>query len=363
MSVQAILARPAGTPPPAWDAEVDDVLICRAVHDETHDVRTFVFSAPEPRLFHFRPGQFLTFEFQIGGESVHRCYTLASSPTRPNTIAITVKRVPGGPVSNWLHDTLKVGGAIRALGPMGEFTCADHPAAKYLFLSAGSGVTPLMSMARAHHDLASDADIVFIHSARSPADIVFRDEVALMERVRSGFRAAAICETAGDGWAGLTGRLGQQQLDQLAPDFREREIFVCGPAGYMEAAKAMLVAAGFDMTRHHEESFDFATLNAAEPELAEPAAASTETQYTISFANSGRTVTCGPDTFVLDAARAAGMRLPSSCTKGMCGTCKSKMVAGAVNMTHAGGIRQREIDQGMILLCCSRPTSDLIIER
>jgi ferredoxin len=87
------------------------------------------------------------------------------------------------------------------------------------------------------------------------------------------------------------------------------------------------------------------------------------TQYTIEFTRSGRSITCAADTFILTAANNAGVRLPCSCTKGMCGTCKSKLVSGSVDMKHNGGIRQRDIDQGMILTCCSRPTSDLVIDR
>lgn len=90
---------------PVWNAD-DSVLVCRHVRDETHDVKTFVLASTSPRLFRYRPGQFLTFAFEIGGMTVHRCYTIASAPTRPHTVSITVKRVPGGPASNWLHDNL-----------------------------------------------------------------------------------------------------------------------------------------------------------------------------------------------------------------------------------------------------------------
>src|SRR5918993_6072970 len=131
-----------------WDSETDDVLVCRAVRQETHDVRTFVLAPRDPRLFAYKPGQFLTFTFEIGGETIHRCYTISAAPTRPHAVSITVKRVPGGPVSNWLHDNLKPGSTLKAVGPMGEFTHVDHPGGKYLFLSGGSGITPSMSMAR-----------------------------------------------------------------------------------------------------------------------------------------------------------------------------------------------------------------------
>ncbi len=355
-------------PPPLWDPEVDDTLVCRAVRRETHDVMTFVFEAAEPRRFAYRPGQFMTFEFEVEGRVISRCYTIAASPMRPYRISITVKRTQGGAVSGWLHDTLRPGMSVKTLGPMGDFTCAAHPAAKYLFLSAGSGITPLMSMTRAHHDLASAADVAFVHSARSPADLIFRDELTLMARERPALRVTAICETdaADEPWGGYRGRIDLARLELIVPDFREREVFVCGPSPYMAGVRAMLADAGFDMARHHQESFDFAELLAEDPgaiELTEAPAEAAARTYKVEFTTSRRAIDCPDDRFVLDAAKAAGMRLPSSCTKGMCGTCKSRLVSGTVEMTPAGGIRQREIDQGLILICCSKPTSDLVIER
>jgi glycine betaine catabolism B len=352
-----------------WDSETDDVLVCRAVRQETHDVRTFVLAPRDPRLFAYKPGQFLTFTFEIGGETIHRCYTISAAPTRPHAVSITVKRVPGGPVSNWLHDNLKPGGTVKALGPMGEFTCFDHPAEKYLFLSGGSGITPLMSMARTFHDLALPRDVVFVHSARTPADIIFRAELDGMARHAPAFRFVPVCEAdaPAEAWGGFRGRLSRAMLEQIAPDFREREIFVCGPSPYMAAIRAMLREAGFDMSRHHEESFNFEELSGAEQaaviEAEAAEAAPAKRMFRVEFARTRRVIECPEDMFVLEAARKAGIRLPSSCTKGLCGTCKSKLVSGTVEMKHAGGIRQREIDAGMTLLCCSKPTSDLVVER
>ena len=356
--------------PARFDADEDDLLVCRQVRAETHDVRTFVFAARNPRLFRFKPGQFMTFDWPIGEEPVQRCYTIASSPSRPDTVSITVKRVPGGPVSNWLHDNLVPGMEVRAAGPMGAFTCADHPADKYLFLSGGSGITPLMSMSRALADLGEDADILFVHAARTPADIVFRAELEAMARANPRFRLAHVVESdAGEpGWAGFRGRLSLPMLSLIAPDFREREVFTCGPSPFMAAVRAMLTDGGADMGRYHEESFTFedlapatqAAAAEAEEKLVEGEA---RASFRVTFSKSGRAIDCPDDTFVLQAARAAGMRLPASCTKGLCGTCKSRLVSGQVEMKHAGGIRQREIDQGLVLLCCSKPLTDLVVER
>ena len=361
--------------PPPWDSEVEETLLCCQVRNETHDVKSFFFRTPAGRTFHFAPGQFITLELEIDGERINRCYTISSAPTRPHTISITVKRVPGGPVSNWLHDNLKAGDSVRVLGPSGEFTCAPYPSAKYLFLSAGSGITPLMSMTRTHLDLSDDRDIVFVHSARTPDDIIFERELGLIASSQQHFRAHFVCERLGGrtAWNGVTGMLSLPLLKLAAPDFMDREIFVCGPAPYMKAVKAMLEEAGFDLKRHHEESFSFETLvqetasAQGQVVLAEAASpsptAEAETGFTISFQKSRREIVCGAHQHVLDAARDAGVRLPASCTQGMCGTCKVKMVSGQVDMQHKGGIRQREIDQGMVLLCCSRPLSDLVIDK
>ncbi|MBS7545252.1 hybrid-cluster NAD(P)-dependent oxidoreductase [Ancylobacter oerskovii] len=366
---------------PQWDPEADDALVVRAVRDETPDVKTFVLAPRSPCVFRYAPGQFVTLELEVGGETIHRCYTLSSTPTRPHTLSITVKRVPGGPVSNFLHDHIKVGSVIRAVGPMGDFSCfaqgTPGPSPRYLFLSGGSGITPLMSMARSFHDLAEPRDIVFVHAARSPVDIIFRDELELMARNQPGhFRFAPICEADSpfEPWHGLRGRLNLGLLNHVAPDYKEREIFVCGPSPFMAAVREMLKGTGFDMARHHEESFDFAELARAEPDVAAEvveteaageahAAEPQVATYTVTFAKQNRSIEVRSDMFVLDAARRNGVRLPSSCSKGLCGTCKSKLTSGTVDMKHGGGIRQREIDAGMALLCCSKPTSDLVVDR
>jgi ferredoxin-NADP reductase len=358
--------------PALWQAGRDDSLVCRAVRQETHDVKTFVFSAPQPCLFRYAPGQFITLELEIGGQAINRCYTLSSTPSRPDIVSITVKRVAGGPVSNWLHDYLKSGDSLKVLGPSGGFSCFLHamPAQqKYLFLSAGSGITPLMSMSRAMHDLALDADIAFVHSARTPDDVIFARELELMALRGNGqFRLGLVCERRGTqpAWAGFTGFLSLAVLQNIAPDFLERKVYTCGPAPYMAAVRTILAGAGYDMANYHEESFSFESLTLdaetggdAEPSPALEGAAG----HKISFTRSGNDIACGSDQFILAAAKAAGMRLPASCTQGLCGTCKTKMVSGQVDMKHAGGIRQREIDQGWILPCCCKPLSDLVLER
>lgn len=349
--------------PPVFNSSHDLNLVCDLVRRETHDVKTFVFRTDPASLIRFEPGQFLTLELDIGGETVNRCYTISSPPTRPERLAITVKRHPNGPVSNWLHDTLKPGTKIKALPPAGDFSFTRHPGGKYLFLSGGSGVTPLMSMTRTIYDLGQDADIVFVHSARSPRDIIFKNELSVIAAGLPRFRAAYVCENAPPGFDGLTGFLDAEKIAALASDFRDRNVFCCGPEAYMTAVRAALQGAGFDMARYHQESFSFEKLDAPADKAAASPLAPAAGHFEITFTKSNQTITCRPDQFILDAARAAGMRLPFSCAKGLCGTCKSKKLSGEVEMTHGGGIRQREIDAGMVLPCCSKPLSDVTLER
>jgi ferredoxin-NADP reductase len=343
--------------PPPWDPDRDDTLNCVAIRPETHDIATFIFAPPQPRLFQFLPGQFMTFDLDAVG--VQRCYTIASPPTRPWRIEITTKR--SGPASTWLHNALKPGMQLKASGPMGDFTFGASPAGPFLFLSAGSGITPMMSMARTLHDLGSPADVLFVHSARTPSDLPFTGDLAALAH-RPGFRSINIVsrDTPGHRWDGFRGRLTPAMLAVLAPDLHTRTVFCCGPAPYMASVRAMLVEAGFDLRRYHEESFDF-TAPAEEPPP--PPITAATGSFTVQFARSNQTIGCAPDTTVLAAARAAGIRLPSACGKGVCGTCKSRLLAGSVAMKHGGGIRPREIDEGLALLCCARPTSDLVIDR
>lgn len=361
MTTQTLSAMlvPNSRPPRMWDDGLEEVLVCRGIVPVTAEISTFVFEAFEPRVFRHLPGQYLTLSVDIDGEPVSRCYTISSPATRPYALTISVKREPNGLVSNWLHNHLKVGDQLRASGPLGSFTFAEHPSSKYLFLSAGVGITPSMSMIRTLHDLAEPADVVLVHSVRSPEHIVFRSELGHLAATDPNVRVAVICEDAGsESWDGRRGRLTAPVLAEIAPDLHDREIFLCGPAAYMAATQDLLLASGVEASRIHTESFVFEVVEALDrdPYSDEPES------FTVQFTRSDRTVECSSDSTVLQAALAAGIRIPSSCGGGMCGTCKSTLIRGSVDMHHDGGIRPKEIADNKILLCCSKPLEDLMIE-
>lgn len=161
-------------------------------------------------------------------------------------------------------------------------------------------------------------------------------------------------------WPGISGRISKEFLSLAAPDIADRVVMCCGPAPFMAAARKISGELGVSQSNYHEESFDAAVIEEAP---APPSEAVETKSFSVQFSKQGRSIAVRADQTVLSCAKKSGLRIPSSCASGICGTCKSKLLSGAVNMKHDGGIRQREIDAGFFLPCCSRPLSDLVIER
>ena len=347
------------------------VVRCVKAIQETSDVKTYCFMAEQPIMFFFKPGQFVTLELEINGEQVFRSYTISSSPSVPYSFSITVKRVPGGLVSNWLHDNLVEGTVLAVHGPAGAFNSIDFPATKVLMLSGGVGITPVMSMARWAYDTNADVDMVFVHSTRTPGDIIFHRELDTMSSRVSNFHLHLICERieSGQAWHGHRGFLDLLRLQLIAPDFLEREVFCCGPTPYMSAVRKLLMQAGFDMDRYHEESFgatpveeeDQAVLE-AENAAEEAKAATTEDFLQVAFAQTGKSVMISSQETLHAAAANLGLHIPKACGMGICGTCKVLVKEGETNMQHNGGITDEDVEAGYVLSCCTMPKGDVVVD-
>jgi glycine betaine catabolism B len=350
---------------------------CVGAIEKTHDVKTFRFAANPPVLFDYKPGQFVTLTLNINGRAVERSYTVSSTPSRPHTLEITVKRVPApthtlnapaGLVSNWLHDNLQVGSEIEISPPMGDFTCVGHSARKILFVSAGSGITPMMSMARWAYDAAPDLDIAFFHSARSSRDVIFHKELEWMSSQHHNFHLhlSLTREDKQSDWSGLTGRLDAQMLAQIAPDFLERDVYVCGSDGFMQGVKTLLQGLDFPMDNYYYESFGACELpdqTLLDAGVANDTQIGTATSSLVVFSKSGTEIQCQPEESILQVGKRENIRLNSACKMGRCGVCKIKKITGEVKYKGpADRLSADEQASGLILACIAYPIGRVEVE-
>lgn len=341
-----------------WDEDpTGRMLTCTRIVRRTDQIATFEFASADRRALPHEPGQYVTISVDIDGERVSRCYTVSSPSTRPYSVQLTIKREPEGVMSRWLHDNLRVGDLAEVSGPAGEFSTAFHPAQHMLLLAGGVGITPMISILESIHDLAEQVDVVLMHNSRAPEFVAFAEELARITRENERVRVFQAVSHDPDGsWLGPVGRLDLGMLRTHVPDLIEREVFICGPDAYMATAEALLLELGVPIERIHQESF---VLAGAEEPVVDPSAEGT---HTVTFAKSGKTTTIPDGLTVLDAAKECGIRILTSCQNGICGTCKTDKLSGDVDVAHNGGIRQREIDNGKILACCTRPRGPVVID-
>lgn len=345
-----------------WTSE--EPLECVMVVPETADTATFTFRAPSGAWFRYEPGQFITLDLPLPGGNVQRTYTLSSSPSRPLSISVTVKAGPDSIGTRWMLDHLRPGTVLKAWGPSGIFTTRCEPGKKYLFISAGSGITPVMSMTTWAWDSGEMPDIVFVHAARSPRDIIFRQRLEEMADRVPGLQLHFTVDEPDpfSSWHGYRGRLNQIMLGLMASDYLERDVYCCGPEPFMQAVRDMLVALGYDMERYHQESFDLPIRTEEDAPVLDDVIPDEEASAQVEFASSGIVAKCHETDTVLAVARASGLNIPSGCTFGLCGTCRIRKLSGEVHMVHNGGISDEDIEDGYILACCSHPIGAVAVE-
>lgn len=290
------------------------------VRRESADSATLTIKPGWGFQFDYQAGQYVGIGLLIDGRWRWRSYSLTSpAVSRARTIAITVKAMPEGFLSSHLVDGVAAGTVIRLAAPQGEFVLPDPPPPAILFLTAGSGITPIMAMLRtlARHD--SFTDIVHLHSAPTVADSLFAEELSALSGSQPGYRL--LLRTTRD-----QGRLelrGPETLDRELPDWRSRQTWACGPAALLADAERVWGAAGLSDHLHVER---FA--------VARPAV--TDAGGTVSFAASGKTVAADGATTLLEAGESVGVSMPFGCRMGICQTCVVPLVEGHVRDLRTG---------------------------
>lgn len=361
-------AQPAGadaasTPPLA--ANWRGYLRVGSILAETPSVKTFrLLPSFGDRLlpFTFIPGQFLNVAFSIGGARMNRSYSISSSPTQREHVDLTVKREPRGAVSRHIVDLLKVGNRIEAAGPVGRFTFTGAEADSIVLISAGVGITPMVSVTRYLTERSWPGDIFFIFTCRTPADFILGNEVAALQRANPKLHAAiTMTKAEGTDWKGFRGRITKELLTQTVPDLASRRIHVCGPVLMMEATKAILAELGVRLDNLKTEQF-----GAVKPA---PVAAGTALHPTalaagpqVTFTTNNKSAKIHTDQSVLELSEELGIGIENSCRIGTCGICKVKMTSGEVTMEVEDSLTPEEKTNDIILACQAKPKSDIAVE-
>lgn len=347
---------------PVW--KDTEPLECVMVIPEAPDVKTFSFRPPSGATFVYRAGQFITLDLPVPGGNLQRTFTISSSPVTNAYVTVTVKAQADSIGTRWMLDHLVPGTHIKAYGPSGIFHLPRQPDGKYLFISAGSGVTPMMSMATTLFERGEEPNVCFIQCARRPVELVFRKRLEYMASRVTGLQLHFVVQRSDpfEVWTGYRGTFNQLMLGLMCSDYLERDVYCCGPEGFMTTVREILNSLGYDMARYHQESFAAPAETTAEITGFDDRVPDETAVAEIVFAKSRVSVACTETDTVLQIAKASGLRIPFGCNFGICGTCKVRKTAGEVHMVHNGGISDDDIEAGYILACCSRPIGRIEVE-
>jgi len=310
------------------------------VHRETEDSATLVIKPGWGFSFDYAPGQYVGIGLLVDGRWRWRSYSLTSSPvTRARTITITVKAMPEGFLSTHLVGGVTPGTVVRLAAPQGNFVMPDPAPASVLFLTAGSGITPVMSMLRTLARRDQIGDVVHIHSAPTDADVMFAAELAGLGHAHDGYRLTLRSTRT-------QGRLDLQRLSDEVPDWRERQTWACGPEGMLNAAQKVWEAAGVGGNLHLER-------------FAASRAAARGQGGTVTFERSGKQAVADAATSLMDAGEQAGVQLPFGCRMGICQSCVVSLVDGHVRDLRSG-VEHEPGDR--VQTCISAASGDCVLD-
>lgn len=319
------------------------------VVDETADTRSFVLEVPPAleKAFSYAAGQFCTFRASIGGETVVRCYSMSSSPATGDRFTVTVKRVPGGRMSNWMNDALAPGDAIDVMPPAGLFVlrATDVPIVAF---AGGSGITPVISIIKTA--LADTTrEIVLVYANRGAGSVIFADELEGL-RAASGGRLSVHHHLDSE-----RGLLDATACASLVGERAHADFYVCGPGPFMAVVEAGLARREIDRSRVFIERFEL------QGDAPPPTESSDTRSIVIRIGRRKHTLPYQPGDTLLEAARRAGLAPPFSCERGNCASCMAHLDEGSVTMRVNNALSAEEVADGWVLTCQAIPTSREVV--
>ncbi len=339
----------------------------RNVIQETSDTITIEFERPSD--VDFKAGQFLTLINDVNGKEERRSYSLCSAPYEKDRLAVSVKRVNGGVVSNYLNDKASSLQSMEVMDPLGAFYLDSNPANSkhYVLFGGGSGITPIMSILKTILEEEPNSVVTLVDQNRNAANIIFRHELnELATKFSERFNIINYLSQPEEGWTGNTGRINAEEVNKIVNNLEgnlTRAYYMCGPDGYMGEVKAGLDLAGVPSEVIFKESFNSSTEVGADSEAAQNAAEGGTKNVKIIFDGDEYNFPVAPGETILDAGLDREIDLPYSCQSGVCTACRGKCLSGEVDLSEVEGLSEKELKGGYVLPCVGYPlTDDVVIE-
>jgi ferredoxin-NADP reductase len=330
-------------------------LLLSEIEQQTHDTKTLRFQILDERGFCAKPGQFLTFQWTIDGQRVRRSYTVSSSPVHENYVEITPKRMENGCVSVFLNEWAKPGLTVEASGPYGRFYFDEALHKSIVLIAAGSGITPMISMLCYIDDLELATPVTLLYCVRTGADIIFENELSRLSRSLPNFKYELCLSRPDPTWKGRSGRLTEEFVSQSVTDLDSPTFFLCGPNGFMDNARHLILALGVTEDRILQESF-----GVSEPST-ESRPLESATVETVVFLHSEKVCQVSSGSTLLDLAERNGVQIPFGCRQGQCGTCATRVLSGTVQMDVEAGLTAEQKSAGYVLPCVSRAKGTVVL--
>ena len=337
----------------------------------TDDAVAVTFEVPEGlrEEFAFQPGQHLTVRASIDGEDVRQSYSICQSvgaPERGNTRRVAVARVPEGRMSNWFNDVVEPGHVAEVMTPLGSFTCPTQPdgARHHVAIAAGSGITPVISLLTTALEQEPGSRATLLFGNRRTSTIMFLEELEdLKNRFPGRFQLVNVLSREMQDVDLFHGRLDRDRLEALfaalVPVDQVDEWYLCGPFGMVTGAEVLLTERGADPHHIHHEIFHVDDGSTPRRRVVVDDSAPPEATVTVNL--DGRTTVIpmpSKQESILDATLRMRPDAPFSCTNGVCGTCRARLVSGEVTMDRNYALEPEEVAGGIVLACQSHPVTD-----
>jgi ring-1,2-phenylacetyl-CoA epoxidase subunit PaaE len=345
----------------------------RAVQPDTAEAVVVSFDVPEELrpVFGFTQGQYLTLRKEIGGQDLRRSYSICAG-VDDGELRVGVRKVAGGVFSNWINEQLKPGDTISVMAPQGRFFVPVDPQARhhYVGIAGGSGITPILSIMKTVLAREPGSRFTLVYGNRKLRSTMFKEE---LEDLKDRFMSRLVIHhvfsdehTETDINMGVMDRkkIGEF-LQGLVPAGSIDHAFICGPFQMNDEAEAALLAAGVSEDRIHIERFGIAQPGAGQVgavvHQAQPGDAAKAMITIVRDGLKREIVFSREQASILDAASDAGLEVPFSCTSGVCGTCRAKLVEGQVRMERNFALDKKEVAAGFVLTCQAHPVTERVV--